>query len=95
MGVFIGHGFHGKIVAPGPEGSILDGAKRVPRWEDKILTHLGEWIVGAVTGALAIGGLFLAARATDDFMYGVGLIVFVSGVLFNFLQIKQAYDRKE
>ena len=59
------------------------------------MTHIKEWIIGAVAAALAIGGLFLAARATDDIMYGVGLTVFVAGVLFNFLQIKQAYDRKE
>ena len=59
------------------------------------MTHIGEWIVGAVAAALAIGGLFLAASATDGIMYAVGLIVFVGGVLFNFQQIKQAYDRKE
>ena len=59
------------------------------------MAHSDKWIVGCLVAAFGLGGLFLAAQAVDDVMYAMGILVFVGSVLFNFLQIKDAYDRKE
>ena len=36
--------------------------------------------------------LYLASRAEDTVMYYTGIAFFVASVLFNFYQVKQAYD---
>lgn len=45
---------------------------------------IGKWIMGSAMGLLALIGLFLASAASDGTMYGVGLLLFVFGVLFIF-----------
>ena len=37
--------------------------------------------------------LYLASRADDPVMYGTGIFFFVASVLFNFLLIRQAFDK--
>ncbi len=53
------------------------------------------WFVGVMFAILGVGGLFIAARAEDSFMYNVGLIFFVCSVLFDFRLIKSVYDEAE
>jgi hypothetical protein len=39
--------------------------------------------------------LYLASRATDPVMYYTGILFFIGCVLFNFLLIKQVYDKQQ
>ena len=52
----------------------------------------GRWVIGVIAAIVGILGLFLAAGAQQGMMYAVGLGFFIGSVLFNFLQIKNAYD---
>ena len=53
----------------------------------------GRWIVGFMVAVTGLFALYLASRAEDQVMYYTGVIFFIGGVLFNFLQIKQVYDK--
>ena len=56
------------------------------------MLEYGRWMMGACFAVIGLLGLFLSSRAADETMYWLGLGLFVAAVLFNFLQIKQAYD---
>jgi hypothetical protein len=45
---------------------------------------VGPWILGALMALLSLFGLVMASGATDAGFYGVGLLFFLFGVLFNF-----------
>lgn len=51
------------------------------------------WTLGIVMGVLAMVGLFMASRATDDIFYGTGLGLFLFGVLFIFGVINRCVGR--
>lgn len=53
------------------------------------------WFVGVMVAILGVGGLIIASRAHDSMIYTVGLIVFVSSVLFEFLLVKTTFDGHE
>ncbi len=53
-----------------------------------------KWLAGVYGGALSLAGLFMAAKGTNDFIYGAGLVVFVVGVGTVFALIHNAYDGK-
>ena len=54
---------------------------------------VGHWIVGFMVAVTGLFALYLASRAEDTVMYYTGVLFFIGSVLFNFFQIKQAYDR--
>lgn len=56
--------------------------------------HVGSWILGAATAVMAVGGLFVAARAGHGIAYSGGLVFSALGVLFILLLIKTSFDRK-
>ena len=56
------------------------------------MPHVGRWIVGFMLAGIGLFALYLASRAEDAVMYYTGIGFFIASVLFNFLQIKQAYD---
>lgn len=56
---------------------------------------LGKWVAGALGGVLALGGLFMAANATDNGFYAAGLVVFLVGLAFTFYQLKRGLDEME
>ena len=58
-------------------------------------SHLDRWIAGTLFAILGLGGLFLASRATDDVMYYTGIVVFLVAFVFNFIQVKVVFDRRE
>lgn len=59
------------------------------------MNHLGNWIMGAVTLAFAIGGLFIAARAGEGLGYYGGLGFFLFGIFFVYLLVKVSFDKAE
>ncbi len=56
------------------------------------MPEVGRWVVGFMVTVIGLFALVLAARTSDAVMYYTGIGFFVGAVLFNFLQIKQAYD---
>ena len=56
------------------------------------MPDVGRWIVGLMVAGVGLFALYLASRAEDAVMYYTGIGFFIASVLFNFLQIKQAYD---
>jgi hypothetical protein len=57
-----------------------------------MMPDVGRWIVGFMVATVGLFALYLASRAEDPVMYYTGISFFVASVLFNFYQIKQAYD---
>ena len=57
------------------------------------MTAIGNWILGTLAGGLGLLALLAAARAQDDYVYAVGLIVAVACALFVMGAIKQTFDR--
>lgn len=58
------------------------------------MPDVGRWVVGLMVGVVGLFALYLASRAADTTMYYAGIGLFVASVLFNFYQIKQAYDEQ-
>ena len=58
------------------------------------MPDVGRWVVGFMVAIIGLFALYLASHATDQVMYYTGIVFFIGAVLFNFLQIKQAYDEK-
>lgn len=56
---------------------------------------LGRWVVGILAAIIGLFALYLASHATDPVMYYTGILFFVGCVLFNFLQLKQVYDKQQ
>lgn len=56
---------------------------------------IGNWISGGIAMLLGLLALFIAARAEDDYVYSVGLVVAVACALFTMNMIKQAFDEAE
>ena len=54
--------------------------------------HLRNWVLGTVTAAMGVGGLFISSRAGHGLAHIGGLLFFVFAVLFVFLLIKASYD---
>lgn len=57
------------------------------------MNHVGTWILGVVTSLMAVGGLFVAARAGHGLAYYGGLIFSAFAVLFILLLIKTSFDQ--
>lgn len=55
---------------------------------------LGRWVVGALAAIVGLFALYLASKAEDPVMYYTGIFFFIGTVLFNFLQIKQVFDKQ-
>lgn len=53
----------------------------------------GGWALAVVMGVLALLGLVMASHAQDGVFYGTGLGLFIFGVLFIFVLIKQNVGR--
>ncbi len=58
------------------------------------MNHVGSWVLGAVTALMAVGGLYVAARAGHGMVYYGGLIFSAFAVLFILLLIKTSFDQK-
>ena len=56
------------------------------------MPDVGRWVVGFMVAGIGLFALYLSSRAEDAVMYYTGIGFFIASVLFNFLQIKQAYD---
>jgi len=56
--------------------------------------NLGNWILGAATAIMAVGGLFVAARAGAGVAYYGGLLFFLFGTGFIFYLIKVTFDHE-
>jgi hypothetical protein len=56
------------------------------------MPDVGRWVVGAMMAVVGLFALYLASRAEDAVMYYTGIGFFLATVLFNFFQIKQAFD---
>ena len=56
------------------------------------MANMDKWVVGMMVAVIGLFGLYLSSRAEDAIMYYVGIAFFVGSLLFNFFQIKQAYD---
>jgi hypothetical protein len=56
------------------------------------MPDVGRWVVGFMVAGIGLFALYLASRAEDAVTYYTGIGFFIASVLFNFLQIKQAYD---
>ena len=59
---------------------------------------MGHWrkvVAGVVGGLLALAALAYTANATSSGTYYGGLLIFVIGVLFVFLQIKRGFDQAD
>ena len=52
-----------------------------------------NWALGVVMALLSLFGLVLARAADDQIFYGVGLGIFVFGVLFIFVLINRNVGR--
>jgi hypothetical protein len=58
------------------------------------MPDIGRWVVGFMMAVIGLFALYLASRAGDPVMYYTGVGFFIVTVLFNFYQIKQAFDEK-
>ena len=56
------------------------------------MPDVGRWVVGLMIAGVGLFALYLASRAEDTVMYYTGIGFFVASVVFNFYQVKQAYD---
>ena len=56
------------------------------------MPDVGRWTVGLMIAGVGLFALYLASRAEDTVMYYTGIAFFIASVLFNFHQVKQAYD---
>jgi hypothetical protein len=54
---------------------------------------VGSWALAVAMGLLALLGLVMASGAQDGVFYGTGLGLFIFGVLFIFVLIKQMVGR--
>mgnify|MGYP003353182076 CR=1 FL=1 len=56
---------------------------------------MSHWVMGILSGAAALCGLFMAGAAQDGaiFWFGLGLVGF--GTLFSWFMIKVAFDEAE
>lgn len=57
--------------------------------------NLGNWILGAMTATMAIGGLFVSSRAGVGLAYYGGLAFFLFATGFIFHLIKVTYDHQK
>lgn len=57
-----------------------------------MMKQLGNWIMGAATAGMAIGGLFVASNSGDGIPYYGGLLFFVFAVLFVFHLIRVSFE---
>jgi hypothetical protein len=57
------------------------------------MTHVGNWVLGAATAGMAVGGIFVAARAGHGIAYYGGLVFSAFAVLFILLLIKTSFDQ--
>lgn len=58
------------------------------------MSHVGNWILVAATAAMAVGGIFVAARAGHGIAYYGGLVFSAFAVLFILLLIKTGFEQK-
>jgi hypothetical protein len=58
-----------------------------------MMAHWRKWVAGAVGAVLALAALVYAANATSGGTYYGALLIFATGVLFAFLQIKRGFDQ--
>jgi hypothetical protein len=56
------------------------------------MNNLGNWIMGAVTAILGVGGLFIAATAGHGVPYYGGLFFFLFAILLVFYFVKASFD---
>ena len=56
------------------------------------MNNVSNWVMGAVTALLAVGGLFVASTAGEGVAYYGGLLFFVFAVLMVFMFIKISTD---
>ncbi len=56
--------------------------------------HVGNRILGAAAAGIAVGGIFVAARAGHGIAYYGGLVFSAVAVLFILLLIKSSFDKK-
>lgn len=56
---------------------------------------MSHWIMGILSAAGALTGLFLSGSAQDAGIFWFGLTLFVFGILFSWWMIKIAYDERE
>lgn len=56
------------------------------------MNNVSNWVMGAVTAVLAVGGLFVAATAGQGVAYYGGLLFFVFATLMVFMFIKVSID---
>lgn len=59
------------------------------------MNNLGNWILGAVTALMAVGGLFVAARTGEGVAYYGGLLFFLFAVAYVFYLIRVTFDHQE
>ena len=52
------------------------------------MNNVGNWVMGAASAIMAVGGLFVASVASSDISYYGGLGFFVFAVLLTYLFIK-------
>lgn len=58
------------------------------------MPDVGRWVVGFMVAVIGLFALYLASRAEDSVMYYTGIAFFVCSVLFNFYQVKSAFDEQ-
>ncbi len=59
------------------------------------MTAIGNWILGSLAFGLGLLALLASARAHDDYVYAVGLIVAVGCGFFVMGAVKQTFDRAD
>ena len=59
------------------------------------MNHMDNWIMGAVTALLGVGGLFVASNAGHGLAYYGGLLFFVFAILLVFHFIRVSFDHAE
>jgi len=64
--------------------SVFDADK----FGGRSMNNVGNWVMGAASAIMAVGGLFVASVATSDISYYGGLGFFVFAVLLTYLFIK-------
>lgn len=57
--------------------------------------NLGNWILGAAASIMAVGALFVSARAGEGVPYYGGLLFFLFAIGFVFYLIKVTCDEQE
>ena len=59
------------------------------------MNQLGNWIMGAVTTAMGVGGLFVAANSGHGVPYYGGLLFFLFAMILVFNFIRVSFDHAE